>query len=205
MKSPIWFGVVLLAMASCGLAGASDHSPCDLHPTQTGWHVFVDHQDRFCFEYPPKYHVAPTVFAPGVSTGNATRFIGRLTTAPSPNAGAIADDPKAATISPNARQSERETLPRYAFMPHMASFIITAAVEVAWTTLTPFTSEFAVVHSRLSSLDRTPGARPRTQRPRELSQRFWQVSIHSERSCRAFGVNGFRWGPVCRQSIPNVI
>jgi hypothetical protein len=49
-------------------------------------------------------------------------------------------------------------------------------------------------------LDRTPGARPRTQRLRELSQRFWQASIHSERSCRAFGVNGFRWGPVCRRS-----
>jgi hypothetical protein len=99
MKTPIWFGVSLLAMASCGLAGASDHSPCGLHPTRTGWHVFVDHQDRFCFEYPPKYHVAPTVFAPGVSTGNTTRFIGRLTTAPSPSEVAIADDPEAATIN----------------------------------------------------------------------------------------------------------
>jgi hypothetical protein len=99
MKTTIWFVISVLAMASCGLAGASDHSPCDLHPTRTGWHVFVDHQDRFCFEYPPKYHAAPTVFAPGVSAGNATRFIGRLTTAPSPSEVATADDPKAATIN----------------------------------------------------------------------------------------------------------
>lgn len=99
MKTPTWFGVPLLAMASCCLVGASDHSPCELHPTRTGWHVFVDHKDGFCFEYPPKYHVAPTVFAPGISTGNATRFIGRLTTAPSPSEGAIADDPKAATVN----------------------------------------------------------------------------------------------------------
>jgi hypothetical protein len=99
MKTPISFGVSLLAIASCGWAGASDHSPCDLHPTRTGWHVFVDHQDRFCFEYPPKYHVAPAVFAPGVSTGNTTRFIGRLTTAPSSSEGGIGDDPKAATIN----------------------------------------------------------------------------------------------------------
>ena len=99
MKTPIWFGVSLVAMASCGLAGASDHSPCDLHATRTGWHVFVDHQDRFCFEYPPKYHVAPAVFAPGVSTGNATRFIGRLTTVPSPSEVAPGDDLKAATVN----------------------------------------------------------------------------------------------------------
>ena len=98
MKTPIWFGASLLAMVSCGLAGASDHSPCDLHPTRTGWHVFVDHQDRFCFEYPSKYRVAPAVFAPGVTTGNATRFIGRLTTKPSPSVVASVDDEEAATI-----------------------------------------------------------------------------------------------------------
>jgi hypothetical protein len=99
MKTPIWVGVSVLATASCGWAGASDHSPCDLRPTRTGWHVFVDHQDRFCFEYPPKYHAVPTVFAPVGSIGHATRFIGRLTTAVSPSEVATEDDPKAATIN----------------------------------------------------------------------------------------------------------
>jgi hypothetical protein len=75
MNTPIWFGASLLALASSGLAEAAGHSPCDVHPTRSGWHVFVDHEDRFCFEYPPKYGVAPAVFAPGVSTGRATRFI----------------------------------------------------------------------------------------------------------------------------------
>ena len=32
MKTPIWVGVSVLAMASCGWAGGSDHSPCDLRP-----------------------------------------------------------------------------------------------------------------------------------------------------------------------------
>lgn len=100
MRTPIWPSVSLLLMASCGLAGASDHTPCDLRPTRAGWRVFVDYQDRFCFEYPPKYHVAPAVVAPGVSTGLATRFIGRLTTKPSPSEGAI--DPEAATIDISA-------------------------------------------------------------------------------------------------------
>ena len=99
MNIPIWFGASLLAMAGCGLAEAGDHSPCDLHPTRTGWHVFVDHEDRFCFEYPPKYRVAPAVSAPGVTTGNATRFIGRLTTVPSPSEVAPGADLKAATIN----------------------------------------------------------------------------------------------------------
>lgn len=100
MKIPLWFGVPLLAMATSGLVGASDLSPCDQHPTRTGWHVFVDHEDRFCFEYPPKYQVAPAVVAPGFTTGLATRFIGRLTTNPSPSEGAI--DEKAATINISA-------------------------------------------------------------------------------------------------------
>lgn len=99
MKAPIWIGVYLLAMSTCGLAGASAPSPCELHPARAGWRVFVDHKDRFCFEYPPKYLVAPAVFAPGVSTGEVTRFIGRLTTAPSSSEGAIADDEKVATIN----------------------------------------------------------------------------------------------------------
>ncbi len=98
MNSPTWFGASLLALASCGFAQAGDHSPCDLHPTRSGWHVFVDHEDRFCFEYPPNYRVAPAVFAPGVSTGKTTRFIGRLTTAPSAAEGAIADNEEAGTI-----------------------------------------------------------------------------------------------------------
>jgi len=85
-------------MASCNLAGASDHIPCDVHPTQVGWHVFVDHRDRFCFEYPPQYDVAPAVIASGISKGSATEFVGRLTTKPTPNQGATADNPETATI-----------------------------------------------------------------------------------------------------------
>ena len=57
MKTPIWFGVSLVAMASCGLAGASDHSPCDLHATRTGWHVFVDHQTDFASSIRCRGHV----------------------------------------------------------------------------------------------------------------------------------------------------
>jgi hypothetical protein len=142
MKSPIWFGVSLLAIASCGLAGASDHSPCDLLRTRTGWHVFVDDQDRFCFEYPREYHVAPTVFAPGVSTGDATRFIGRSrrrprqVSVPAHTTRKMRRSTHLLTeylfdwkISPNARQPE--TLRRSLFMPCMGTFITTAAVEVA--------------------------------------------------------------------------
>jgi hypothetical protein len=99
MKIPIWFCVYLLAIVSSGSAEAAGHSPCDLHPTQTGWKVFVDYQDRFCFEYPPEYRVAPAVWAPDVSRGPATRFIGRLTTKPSPSEGPIADDESIATIN----------------------------------------------------------------------------------------------------------
>ena len=137
--------------------------------------------------------------------GDAARFIGRLTTAPSPSEVAVADDPEAATIAVFAygipfRPEElikraptgEGTLRQSVFMPHGGSFITTAAAEVAYSTLTSFTSEFVVVHSRLNSLDRTLEARPRTKRPRELSQRFWQVSTNSERSCRAFGMSDFR-------------
>jgi hypothetical protein len=102
MRASVWFSISLLATTSCGLAEARDHNPCELRPLQTGWHVFVDYQDGFCFEYPPKYHVAPAVVAPGVSRGNATRFIGRLTTKPSPSESAIADDPGVATIDVSA-------------------------------------------------------------------------------------------------------
>lgn len=99
MNIPIWFCVYLLAIASGSSAEAAGRSPCDLYPTQSGWRVFVDTRDRFCFEYPSKYQVAPAVFAPGVSTGPATRFIGRLTTKPSPSEVAIADDESIATIT----------------------------------------------------------------------------------------------------------
>jgi hypothetical protein len=98
MKAPIWFSISLLVVGSCGLAEASDRNPCDLHPTRTGWKVFVDYQDRFCFEYPPQYQVAPAVFAPGVSRGLTTRFIGRLTTKPSPTVVPSAQDEEAASI-----------------------------------------------------------------------------------------------------------
>jgi len=99
MKALIWFGLSLIVSSSWPLAQASERSPCDQQPTRAGWHVFVDYKDRFCFEYPPKYHVAPAVFAPGVSSGGAHRFIARLTTKPSPAEGASAADPMTATIN----------------------------------------------------------------------------------------------------------
>ncbi|HTX42332.1 MAG TPA: hypothetical protein VMD25_10925 [Acidobacteriaceae bacterium] len=84
-KAPIWLCAVLLAMAGCGLANASNHNPCALHPTRRGWHVFVDYRDGFCFEYPHKYRIAPAVFSPGYMPDPKIRFIGRLTTKPSSN------------------------------------------------------------------------------------------------------------------------
>lgn len=97
MRAQIWFSISLLVIGSCGAAEASDN-PCNRHPTKRGWHVFADHRDRFCFEYPPQYRSAPPVFAPGVSMGLASRFIGRLTTNPSPDEEASVEDPKAASI-----------------------------------------------------------------------------------------------------------
>jgi hypothetical protein len=97
MKILIRFFVAVLVLAGCGLARAADHSPCALHPTQPGWRVFVDHPDRFCFEYPAKYRSAPARFAPGVSTG-ASLFMGRLTTKPTPAAGVSAQEPEVASI-----------------------------------------------------------------------------------------------------------
>jgi hypothetical protein len=191
MKSPIWFGVSLLAIASCGLAGASDHSPCDLHRTRTGWHVFVDDQDRFCFEYPREYHVAPTVFAPGVSTGDATRFIGRLTTAPSPSERASPHDPKNATINAFAygipfrledlakRAPTGDSSPQLIHAVH-GDFYYYGRGGGGVDYPDVFYFGIRAAHTRLNSLDRTQKATSRTQQPRELSQRLWQVSIHSE-------------------------
>jgi hypothetical protein len=91
------FAVGLLVFAGCSFAIAADHNPCALHPTRTGWRIFVDRRDGFCFEYPPKYRIAPARFAPGLSTGGP-KFIGRLTTKPTPAEGASADNEKVATI-----------------------------------------------------------------------------------------------------------
>lgn len=92
MKVPVWVGISLLSI-NCTIAMAGTHQdPCHAHPTHPGWHVFVDHKDRFCFEYPPKYKPAPTVWAPDVSHGLATEFLGRLTTKPTPMEGASEPD-----------------------------------------------------------------------------------------------------------------
>ena len=93
-----WANVSLLAIFCSPLLAVGHQSPCVLHPTQPGWHVFVENKNRFCFEYPSQYQVAPTVFASGVTTGAATEFLGRLATKPGPEELAVADDEANATI-----------------------------------------------------------------------------------------------------------
>jgi hypothetical protein len=96
-----------------------------MHRTEPGWHVFVDHKDRFCFEYPPQYQVAPPKFGANVSHGLASEFLGRLTTKPSPALTAVSDDPKDATIGvfaygtqfrPNAQ--DRDHAPEHIHAAH---------------------------------------------------------------------------------------
>jgi hypothetical protein len=98
MRLPLWPKLPLLAICYTTSLAAAGHSPCDEHPTQPGWHVFVDNKDRFCFEYPPQYQVAPPVVAPGVTRSAATEFLGRSTTKPGPAELSVADDEGNATI-----------------------------------------------------------------------------------------------------------
>ena len=98
MRLRSWAKIPLLAIFSSPSLAAGHQSPCTAHPRQPGWHVFVENKNRFCFEYPAQYQVAPTVIAPGVSTGPATEFLGRLATKPGPAELALADDEPNATI-----------------------------------------------------------------------------------------------------------
>lgn len=98
MKTLILLGVSLLLVSGSASAGAGARDPCALHPTHSGWRVFVDYHDGFCFEYPPRYRRAPAVFAPGYMPAPHIRFIARLTTQPSPYLGATSANPKVATI-----------------------------------------------------------------------------------------------------------
>jgi hypothetical protein len=96
MRFSFWPRVSLLAICYSTSLGAAGRSPCDAHRTQPSWHIFVDNKDRFCFEYPSRYQVAPAVFASGVTNGPATEFLGWLTTKPGPTA--LAGDEDNATI-----------------------------------------------------------------------------------------------------------
>jgi hypothetical protein len=78
MRVSIGVGVLLLAISSSTTMAAGDRSPCHLHPTQPRWHVFVDSKDRFCFEYPPRYRVAPAV----AGSGADRKFLVELATKP---------------------------------------------------------------------------------------------------------------------------
>jgi hypothetical protein len=93
-----WARFPLLAICCSPLLAARHHSPCAASPTQPGWHVYVDTKDRFCFEYPPQYQVAPTVTAPGVGGIPANQWVARLATNPQPMELATADDWDNATI-----------------------------------------------------------------------------------------------------------
>jgi hypothetical protein len=94
-----WVQFPLLAICCSPPLAANGRVPCAVHPTQPGWHVYVDATDRFCFEYPPQYQRAPTVTAPGVSGVPATEWLARLATKPQPMELAIADDEDNATIN----------------------------------------------------------------------------------------------------------
>jgi hypothetical protein len=89
----------LLAICCSSLLAAEHPNPCAAHPAVPRWNVYVDIKDRFCFEYPPQYHVAPTVTAPGVGGIPANEWVARLATNPQPMELATADDENNATIN----------------------------------------------------------------------------------------------------------
>ena len=99
MRLQLWTRFPLLAICCCPLLVAEHSSPCAAQPTQPGWRVYVDRKDRFCFEYPPQYQVAPTVTAPGVSGIPANKWVARLAANPQPIELATADDEDNATIN----------------------------------------------------------------------------------------------------------
>lgn len=99
MKLRLWTRLSLLAICGSPLLAANHPSPCTAKSAQPGWHVYVDTRDQFCFEYPPQYHVAPTVTAPGVSGIPAKEWVVRLAINPQPMELAVAEDEDNATIN----------------------------------------------------------------------------------------------------------
>jgi hypothetical protein len=89
----------LFAIFCSPLLTAEHPSPCAAKPTQLGWHVYVDKNDLFCFEYSPQYQVAPRVTALGVSGIPVNQWVVRLATIPQPTELAVADDEDNATIN----------------------------------------------------------------------------------------------------------
>lgn len=98
MKALSWTVSILLAVLSSISCVASGQNPCKARPTQPNWQVFVDERDRFCFEYPPKYKVAPTVAAPGIGSVPSDQWIARLATNPRPMVISVAEDEDNAAI-----------------------------------------------------------------------------------------------------------
>ncbi len=69
---------------------------CHEQPTHIGWRVFVNDKYGFCFEYPPKYKIAPIVRVPGVSEPMEAKLLGNLATKPeSANLAAAQDEDNA--------------------------------------------------------------------------------------------------------------
>jgi hypothetical protein len=108
--------VLLLAVCCTSVFAAQRPNPCAAHRTQSTWHIFVDNQNRFCFEYPPQYQVAPTRTAPGVGGIPANEWVVRLATKPQPMELSVADDEDNATINVIAygAQFKRSGLSRFA-------------------------------------------------------------------------------------------
>ncbi len=98
MRTSCWTVAIVVAVLSFKSCVADGQNPCKTRPTQPNWHVFVDERDRFCFEYPPQYKVAPTVAAPGIGHPPANEWVARLATNPRPMVISVADDGDNAAI-----------------------------------------------------------------------------------------------------------
>ncbi len=55
MRLSLVMSVFLLGICYSPSISATEQSPCNAHPTQPGWRVYINHKYRFCFEYPPNY------------------------------------------------------------------------------------------------------------------------------------------------------
>ncbi len=98
MSTSSWSVAILLAVLSSRSCLAGGENACKAKPTQPRWQVFVDARDRFCFEYPPQYKVAPTVAAPGIGHPPANEWVARLATHPRPMVISVAEDEDNAAI-----------------------------------------------------------------------------------------------------------
>lgn len=99
MRLQLWTRFAVHAMFCSPCLIAQHPNPCAAQPTQPGWRVYVDTRDRFCFEYPPQYHLAPTITAPGVGGIPANQWVVRLAVNPQPMEIAVAEDEGNATIN----------------------------------------------------------------------------------------------------------